>query len=205
MYGRLKWPAFAYARSVKELLRLQLAGSFRLLAEVVDSISDEEWTARPHPGANLLGYAPWHGARIIDWGVNHVLRDRVELADRPESKGVNVAGGLFGAGIARNVADRTATEVPRSLLKDYLTALRDDTLVWFDSLPADDLNLPVDLERGRARKPEYHAEAVWSEISDLDGLPAWQFIARPCISHIRVHYGAVMEQVELVRALNAAR
>ena len=190
---------------MKELLRLQLAGSFRLLAEVVDSTSDEEWTARPHPRANLLGFAPWHGARIIDWGINHVVRDRDELVDGPEWKGVNVAGGLFGAGIARDVADRTATDVPRSLLSDYLKALRDDTLAWFDSLPPDDLDLPVDLERGRARKPEYHAEAVWREISDLDGLPAWQFIARPCISHIRVHYGGVTEQVELVRALSAAR
>lgn len=190
---------------MKELLRLQLAGSFNLLVEIVDSISDDEWTARPHQAANLLGFAPWHGARIIDWAVNHVLRDREELADGPEWRDVKVPDGVFGAGIPRDVADRAATDVPRSRLRAYLVALRSDTLPWFDSLPADDLLTAVDLERGRARKPDYHAEEVWSEISDLNALPAWQFLARPCISHIRVHYGAVMEQAQFLRVVTPAR
>lgn len=184
---------------MRELLRLQLGGSFNLLIEVVDSLSDEEWTARPRQGANLLGFTAWHGARIIDWATNHVLRNRDELADKAEWQDLNVPDGLFGAGIPIDHADWAVRQVARSRLRSYLVALRDDTLPWFDSLPSDALFIPVDLERGRIRKPEYHADGVWSEISDLNGIPTWQFIARPCVGHIRVHYGAVMEQLESVR------
>lgn len=110
---------------MKELLRLQLAGSFSLLTEVVDSASDEEWVARPYPGANLIGWS---------------------------------------------------------------------------ALAVETLDVPTDLERGRPARPEYHGEEPWHEVSDLHGLPAWQFMARPCVSHIRVHYGDVMGQLEAVRA-----
>ena len=185
---------------MKELLRLQLAGSFNLLTEVVDSATDEEWVARPYPGANLIGWSVWHGARTIDWAINHVLRDRSELADDPAWNAVNVDEGLFGACIPRDAADRAAHDVSRSLLKDYLAALRADTLEWFDALREDTLDVPTDLERGRTAKPEYHRGELWQEILDLNGLPTWQFLSRPCVSHIRVHYGDVMGQLEAIRA-----
>jgi hypothetical protein len=44
---------------------------------------------------------------------------------------------------------------------------------------------------------------VWAEIQDLDGIPLWQFLARPSVSHIRVHYGEVQAQLEAVRTAGA--
>ena len=54
--------------------------------------------------------------------------------------------------------------------------------------------------KGRhAAKPEYMAPAVWAEVEDLHGKPGWQFLARPSMSHIRVHYGELTSQLETLR------
>src|SRR3989442_11155293 len=41
---------------------------------------------------------------------------------------------------------------------------------------------------------------VGAELEHLDGIPKWQFLARPCVSHTRVHYGEVTTQLEVIRA-----
>src|SRR3982074_795356 len=66
---------------VKPLLQFLLNGSFKLLTEELEGMTDEEWRSRPFPGANLLGFTVWHCARTIDWAVNRVLRNSPELAD----------------------------------------------------------------------------------------------------------------------------
>ncbi len=47
------------------------------------------------------------------------------------------------------------------------------------------------MEAHQQVKARYLAPEVWAEVSDLAGLPAWQILARPCISHIRVHAGEI--------------
>ncbi len=187
------------------MLRLQLGGSFKLMAEVVDTATDEEWTSRPHPGANMIGFTPWHAARIMDWAVNDIMRARPELADSAEWSAVKVPGAAFGAGITREAADRVAEVVPRKLLGAYLAALGQDTLAWFDAVSVDELDETVDLRRAGAAKAEYQTKEIWAEIEDLQGVPRWQFLARPCAVHIRVYYGQVTSQLESMRALNSSR
>ena len=179
---------------------MQLRGSVRLLREVAETASDAEWTSRPFPGANLIGFTVWHGARTIDWGVNFVLRRTPELVESDEWSDVMVGDGLFGAGAARETADRVAHAVPRARLVAYLDELEAQTQAWLGSVPSADLEATIDLRERQADKPEYLAPAVWQEIEDLDGIPAWQFLARPCISHIRVHYGEVTSQLEALRS-----
>ena len=179
---------------------MQLRGSVRLLREVAETASDAEWTSRAFPGANLIGFTVWHGARTIDWGVNFVLRHALELVDSAEWSDVNVEDGYFGAGAGRETADRVAHQVPRARLVAYLNELEAQTQAWLGSLPSSELETTTDLRERQAEKPEYLAPAVWSEIEDLDGIPAWQFLSRPCISHIRVHYGEVTSQLEALRS-----
>jgi hypothetical protein len=71
---------------------------------------------------------------------------------------------------------------------------------WFESVGSDELVHPVDLKAANSGRPDYLAPAVWAEIEDLDGIPLWQFLARPSVSHIRVHFGEVTALLEAQRA-----
>jgi hypothetical protein len=184
----------------KAPLQFLLNGSFKLLTEVLDGMTDEEWASRPFPGANLLGFTVWHCARTMDWAVNCVMRGSPELVDLAEWHDVRVEEAAFGAGASREAADAVAREVPRMRVLAYVTALRADAVSWFAALPAEDLSGAIDLTASHAKKPEYMAPAVWAEVEDLHGIPKWQFVARPCASHVRVHYGEVTSQLEAVRA-----
>jgi len=184
----------------KGLLQFQVNGSFGLLTELADNASDEEWRARSFPAANLVGFTVWHGARTIDWAVNCVMRGAPELADEAEWRDVAVAKAWFGAGASPEAAEAVAHDVPRSRVSAYLGALREGSIAWLEAVSNYQLSTPVDLKARHAGKPEYMSPAVWEEIEDLDGIPGWQFMARPCVSHIRVHYGEVTSQLGALRA-----
>jgi DinB family protein len=185
---------------VKGLLQFQLNGSFNLMTEALEGMSDEEWLARPFPGGNLLGFTVWHCARTVDWAVNCVLRRAPELVEGAEWGDVRVVGAAFGAGASKEAADGVARMVPRARVLEYLGALRADSLSWLAALPPDDLSGTVDLKASHAGKAEYLAPAVREELDDLEGIPRWQFLARPCVSHIRVHYGEISSQLEAIRS-----
>jgi hypothetical protein len=181
------------------LLQYQLNGSFNLLIEIAEDATDAEWRSRSFPAANLVGFTVWHGARTIDWAVNCVMRGRLELADQPEWQDLNVAGAVFGAGVTRETADGVVDRVSRTRVAAYTRALRQEVLAWLGDLPNEDLAGTIDLKQRHAARPEYMAPAVWAEIENLDGVPGWQFLARPCMSHIRVHYGELTNQLEALR------
>jgi hypothetical protein len=183
----------------KGLLQFQVNGSFNLLTELAEGSSDAEWTARSFATANLVGFTVWHCARTIDWGVNCVMRGAPELADDTEWQDVRVAEAMFGAGASRDAADAVARNVPRMRVSAYLGALRKDIVGWLAEVPNDDLSKAVDLKARHTAKVEYMTPPVWEEIEDLNGIPGWQFLARPCVSHIRVHYGETMAQLGVLR------
>jgi hypothetical protein len=60
---------------------------------------------------------------------------------------------------------------------------------WFDAQTPETLDTIPPLKSNQEARPGYMDPAVWVEVEDLDGLQAWQLLARPCISHIRVHVG----------------
>ena len=66
----------------RDVLEMQLAGSFNMLRERLDMLSDAEWTARAIPGTNLPGFTVWHAARTIDWGIHCAIQGVPEIADR---------------------------------------------------------------------------------------------------------------------------
>jgi DinB superfamily len=183
----------------KGLLQFLVNGSFGLLTEIADGASDAEWQARSFPSANLVGFTVWHCARTIDWAVNCVMRGAPELADQAEWQDLQVAAAMFGAGASREAADDVARHVPRTRVSAYLKALRQGVVAWLAALPNEDLSGAVDLKARHVAKAEYMTPAVWAELEDLDGLPGWQFLARPCVSHIRVHYGEVSNQLGALR------
>ena len=188
----------------KGILQFQLNGSFNLLAEVAEDATDVEWKSRSFPAANLVGFTVWHGARTIDWAVNCVMRDALELADQSEWQDMKIAGAVFGAGVSRETADAVVDRVARTRVAAYIQALRQETLAWLGDLRDDDLSATTDLKQRHAAKPEYMAPAVWAEVENLHGIPGWQFLARPCMSHIRIHYGELTTQLEALRTASPA-
>jgi hypothetical protein len=188
----------------KGLLQFQVNGSFKMLTEIAQGASDAEWKARSFPTANMIGFTIWHCARTIDWAVNCVMRGASELADQSEWHDLKMADAVFGAGASREAADNVARDVSRTRVAAYIEALRQDTVAWLADVSNEDLSATVDLKARHAAKPQYMTPHVWEEIEDLNGIPGWQFLARPSVSHIRVHYGEVTSQLGALRTATAA-
>ena len=174
--------------------------SFKVLTDIVDSATDEEWRSRAYDGANLIGFTAWHAARTMDWAVNRVLRGQPEMADRDEWADLKVPGAMFGAGASRDTADSVPATVSRARVREYIAELRSGVMAWLEAVPDEELNEKTDLKSGKSARPEYLEHAVWEEIADLNGIPKWQFLARPGVNHIRVHYGEMTSQLQSLRA-----
>jgi hypothetical protein len=184
----------------KDVLRFQLEGSFTQVRERVEAATDAEWDARAMPGTSKVGFVLWHCARTLDWAVNCALAGSPEVADQPAwSERLGAPEGLFGAGIPDAVADALPRRVSRQAVLEYLEEVRASALAWLEGTPSADLERPVDLEARLAAKPDYRRPGVWAEIESLSGIPAWQLLARPAISHIRNHMGEVDTQLAGLR------
>ncbi|MGH7763310.1 MAG: DinB family protein [Candidatus Dormibacteraceae bacterium] len=172
-----------------EVLRLQLEASFNLVQARMEGVTDEEWKARALPGTSKLGFILWHCARTIDWTIFSALQGAPEVADSQKWHGRFVPEALYGAGIPDAVADRLPDSVARRDAIDYLAEVRAYVTTWFDRQTDSTLDAKVPLRAHQARRAEYVQPEVWAAVASLDGLPAWQFLTRPSISHIRVHVG----------------
>lgn len=176
----------------KDVLGLQLQGSFNLLRERIQGVDDREWDARAIPGTSKIGFILWHCARSIDWAVNRGLQGRPELAEEAVwRERLHTEDGLFGAGIPDAVADSLPGRAGRQAVLDYLDALEPAAMAWLEAVPGAALGRVPDFRAHMAARPEYLAPAVWEEIGDFVDAPAWHLLARPAISHIRVHMGEV--------------
>lgn len=181
------------------LLEFQLTGSFNLLDSLITEISDQEWIRKLNRRANMFGFTVWHCLRTIDWTINRVAARRNELVVRTEWRDVRPDGAFFGAGATMESADRVARTVSRDRTRDYLSALRTESLAWLREISDEDLDRLVDLNAAD-RHADHLQPAVWLEVKDLDRIPVWQLLARPAISHIRLHCGEVEAQLQAMRA-----
>ena len=186
----------------RDLLEMQLAGSFNMLRERMEKLTEPEWTARAIPGTSLPGFTLWHAARIIDWGVHCAIQGVPEIADRPEWRDLGAAEFAYGAGITSQEADQVAQSVSRSQVRGYLDAVQPAALGWLKQQRDGDLDRVPEFEAHQGVKPRYRTPPVWAEVSDFVGKPTWQILARPCISHIRVHAGEVDTLLQVMRVAN---
>lgn len=188
----------------KDVLRLQLEGSFNLIQMRLEGLGDREWDVRALPATSKLGFILWHCARIVDWTVHSAIEGKPEVADRPGWRERFPRRALYGAGIPDSVADEVPGSTTRREVLDYLAEVRTAATVWLGGQTDAGLDTKVALRANQARRPDYLEAPVWAEVSDLDGLPAWQFLARPAISHIRVHAGEFDVLLNLLRSQAAA-
>ncbi|HSP09875.1 MAG TPA: DinB family protein [Candidatus Dormibacteraeota bacterium] len=189
----------------KDVLRFQLDGSFNLIQARLEGLGDEEWNQRALLGTSKLGFILWHCARIVDWTVHSALTGRPEVADSTRWRDRFPRSALYGAGIPDSVADELADSTSRGDVVDYLGEVRAAATEWLGRQNDADLDARVPLKANQAARPDYLEPAVWAEVEDLDGLPAWQILARPAISHIRFHAGEFDVLLKVLRSQAAAR
>jgi hypothetical protein len=188
----------------KDVLEMQLTGSFNLLRDRLRTVSDQEWTAREVAGTSLIGFVFWHASRTIDWAIHCAIQGEPEVADRPQWRRLRAAELAYGAGITQAEADSAAHAISRVEVTGYLDDLKTASLGWLRERSDSDLDRVPDFEAHQRANPRYLTPPVWAEVSDLAGLSTWQILARPCISHIRVHAGETDALLQVIRARTAA-
>src|ERR1700736_655021 len=102
----------------KDVLEMQLTGSFNLLRDRLATVSAEEWIVREIPSTSLLGFTFWHAARTIDWGIHCAIQGVPEVADRPQWSRLRASELAFGAGISSAEADSVAHTIDRTDLNE---------------------------------------------------------------------------------------
>jgi hypothetical protein len=181
-----------------DVLRLLLNGSFANISGRLAQLGDEDWDRRAVPGTSKVGFILWHAARILDW-THSSLAGVPEVAHRDPWRDRFPKEALCGFGISASVADMVPHAVSRSETIAYLADVKTAFLEWFDRQTPEMLDARVSLRTPAAEQAGYLAPAVWEEISDLDGIPAWQMILRPSGGHIRAHQGEFDTLVGLLR------
>src|SRR5436190_284722 len=63
------------------VIRMLLNGSFNMIQERLDGMTDEEWRERALPGTSKLGFILWHCTRILDWTVHCAFQGVPEVED----------------------------------------------------------------------------------------------------------------------------
>jgi len=187
-----------------DVLGMLLEGSFNLVQTRMGELSDAEWDQRAMPGTSKLGFILWHCARIIDWTANSAIQGMPEVATRKPWRELFPARSLYGAGISDSLAGTITTTVTRAESLTYLAETRASVMPWFHSQTPESLDAIPALKAHQERTPGYLDPAVWAAVQDLDGLTTWQLLARPCISHIRVHVGEYGVLLGVLRSKAAA-
>lgn len=169
---------------------LQMAGSFNLIAGRLEPASSV-WRDRAFEGANPPGFTLWHCARTIDWAVQCAIRGIDEVARSDRWRSLMLTRFHFGAGISAETAREIAAAIAPGTLAEYLKAVRAAVTDWLEPLDDASLDVVPAFRSHNERSAGYSEPAVWREIEDLEGIPSWQILARPCISHVRTHIGEV--------------
>lgn len=188
-----------------DVLRMMLEGSFNLVRTRMDELNDAAWDQRAMHGTSKLGFILWHSTRIIDWTVNSAIQGMPEVADQEPWSELFPAGSFYGAGITDTLADTITSRVSRRDALAYLDEVRTCVMQWFDRQTPASLDAVPALKSHQQQTPGYLDPPVWAEVEHLEGLAAWQLLARPCTSHVRIHVGEYDVLLNALRSKAAAR
>ncbi len=193
------------AMQATELLNTLLAGSFGMIQERLNEVTDAEWNDRAFPGTSKPGFILWHCARILDWTVNCAFRGVPEVADSPPWRQRFPREACYGAGIPESLADEVVEATSSKVVAEYLGAVKASVMPWFETQTGDALDAPVLIKANQARREGYLEPAIWAEVEDLDGIIGWNFLLRPSVGHIRRHMGEYDVLVGALRAKTTLR
>ena len=170
-------------------MKTLLSGSFGMLKERLDAVSDREWNERAFPGTSKPGFILWHCARILDWTANSAFQGAPEVVDSPKWRAAFPREACYGAGIPDFLADHVVGTTTSKVVAEYLGEVKASVMGWFETLTDEVLDAPVAIKDHQAKREGYLAPAIWAEVEDLDGIIGWNFLLRPSVGHIRRHMG----------------
>jgi hypothetical protein len=171
-----------------EVLTLQVKGSFDRILDLSARAQGDGWTEIAFEGANPVGFTLWHCARTIDWAVQCAVRGVDEVVRRPEWADRVGGDSLFGAGTTYAGALSISREVTPEDVRAYSEAVRGEVMNWLGAQDAASLDQVPEF-RAHQVEAGYDRPAIWEAIADLEGIPAWQLLARPAVAHVRTHGG----------------
>ena len=175
--------------TAKDLLKTLLAGSFAMIQERLDEVSDGEWNERAFPGTSKPGFILWHCARILDWTANSAFQGVPEVVDSPKWRAAFPHEACYGAGIPDFLADHVVGTTTSKVVVEYLGQVKASVMPWFEALSEATLDAPVALKDNQARREGYLEPQIWAAVEDLEGVTGWNFLMRPTGGHIRRHMG----------------
>jgi hypothetical protein len=186
------------------LLKSLLTGSFGMIQERLDEVSDDEWSARAFPGTSKPGFILWHCARILDWTVNSAFQGVPEVAESPRWRALFPREACYGAGIPDSLADEVVDATSSAEVAEYLAEVKTSVIDWFDRQTDATLDPSPPLKANQARREGYLDAAIYAEVEDLDGISGWNLLMRPAGGHIRRHMGEYDVLVGALRRKAAA-
>ncbi len=172
-----------------EVLDALLRGSFAMVQERLDAVTDDEWNERAFPSTSKPGFILWHCARILDWTIHSAFQGIPEVADSPRWHEVFPREACYGAGIPDSLAEDVAAGTSRTEVAEYLAQVRSAAMAWYAKQTDATLDAAPPLKANQANRAGYLDPNIWAEVEDLDGLKGWQLLLRPAGGHIRRHMG----------------
>lgn len=175
-----------------------------ILHDLAHDLSPDEWTARPGPGQNRLGFTLWHVPASEDWFVHTWIRNVTEVRDRElwaPWGGLDRLGLAFGVGLAE--ADTIAQAVDPAQMLAYADAELAEVLAWLSTVTGADLDRVPDNRAHLARHPAYQSAEYLAEVEGMWNDVVGALLAQD-IGHARGHLGEARLVKELVRGSGGA-
>jgi uncharacterized damage-inducible protein DinB len=123
---------------VKELLLRSLEQSQGYLAKTLNGLTQEEATWSLSPECNSISFILWHIARVEDFFVNRVIQRGKELY---ETQKWQDKLGTPAKAYQLTLEELQAWRAPKlEILREYADSVRQNTLVFLKSIPAEKLS-----------------------------------------------------------------
>lgn len=168
-----------------KLLRTELEWLNLSFHELLDDMTDEEWTARILPGMNMPGYILWHVARMPDFIVQTGRRHVPEVITQDRWASCGALTPLFGVSLQE--ADAIARAVKREDVSAYADAVLAEVVAWLDTLSDDDLDTVPHWHAYLEEYPQYNVPAI----VNAPEVPIWASLLEICGLHVRGHLAEV--------------
>jgi DinB superfamily len=179
-------------------LQKQLANLNAVFHGITGDLTDEEWTTRPAPGQNMIGYTVWHMPRAQDSFVQTWIRGIPEVAHGERWAHWQTLKHLgIGVGISLDEADGIARSVKKSDVFEYADAVHQEISAWLEKINESDLDQVNNTQQCLSSFPEYQTPGFLDDVKNLINQPAWTLLMRPCIGHIHRHLG----ELEIVKTI----
>lgn len=182
------------------LFKHQLTTVNHILLDVAGDLTAAEWTARPGPGRNLLGFSLWHVPACQDWIIQTWIRGVPEVRERSEwmeRGGLNLSRRAFG--IPLTEADAVAYDTCSADVLAYADAVLAEGLAWLETLTESDLEQVPEARPHIPPYPTYQTPEFLADVAGDWDLPVWGHLDGSCIGHCRDHLSEVMVFKEILR------